>query len=1180
VDRTQTVEELRDALEKAEAERRHYQDLFAFAPDGYLVTDPEGVLLEANHAAAGMLGISLQSSSGIPLADLIAPEDRAAFCSCLAEQGASGAPGECEARLPSGTGGPFHASLRVDARRDPEGRPLALRWLIRDITRRKQAEEAQARFAAILEATTDFVGMADREERPLHLNRAGRKMLGRDEQGDLCDDSIFACHPEWVQKILREEAIPAARRDGAWSGETALLGPDGREIPVSQVVLAHKSAGGDVEFISTIARDITQRKRMEEALRRAHEERYRLLLDSLPIAVYTCDAEGRVDLFNEQAVALWGRRPESGKDLWCGSWRIFRPDGSPLPLDQCPMAVALREGRRVVDQEIVIERPDGERVWVLPFPQPLHDADGAVAGAVNVLMDVSPLKGAEQALRRAHDELETRVQERTADLRAAVRALEESRERFSLVFRASPVAISISTLDEGRFIDANDSFLRQVDYRREEVIGRTSVELGMWEPGDRARFIEEMRRERSRSGQEVPYRTRSGEQRAAFGYAELIQLDGRECLLALMHDVTERKQMEEALKASEERYRRIVELADEGIWAIDAQTRTTYVNPRMAAMLGYSVEEMLGRSAYEFVDPAGQAEAERQWELRLRGVADRSDSCLRRKDGSRLWVIACTTTLLDEDGRFAGAFGMLTDITERKRAEESQARFVAILEATTDLVGMADMQGRRLYINHAGRKLRGFGDDEDLSTTSIFDGHPEWAKQILREEAIPTAVREGAWSGETALLCRDGREIPVSQLILAHKNAAGAVEFISTIARDITQRKRAETQLREAEHVARGQTAALARTLNALTERPELDTFLGQLLASIAEQLDAHCTVLWFYDAEEDALALHMTSDGGRVPADQPYVLREIPVWRELVQTRRPLLIEDIRTDPRIPIRERLLARGIRTLLLIPLFLGEEPIGLLNVASTEPRTYQPEEMELARALGQQATLAVQLTRLAQHEQQSAVLRERNRMAREIHDTLAQGFTGILLQLEAAEYVLTTRPEEARTCLVRAQNQARESLAEARRSVWALRPRALELDELPDALNGLARQMTVGTSTRAECRVHGPARDLPDDVESELLRIGLEALTNALKYAGASTVHIDLHFEPETIRLSVRDDGRGFDPTDQSARAGFGLISMRERAERLGGRLTISSRPGAGTEVIVAAPTPGRPAGAP
>jgi PAS domain S-box-containing protein len=147
---------------------------------------------------------------------------------------------------------------------------------------------------------------------------------------------------------------------------------------------------------------------LSQALRES-EDRYRQLVQALPAAVYTTDAQGRIQLFNDAAVELWGRRPQAGRDLWCGSWKIYRPDCTPLPLDQCPMAIALREGRVVRGEEIVIERPDGTRRHVLPHPAPLFDTAGAVAGAVNMLVDITHWKRAQRELAQTRDDLAQQI---------------------------------------------------------------------------------------------------------------------------------------------------------------------------------------------------------------------------------------------------------------------------------------------------------------------------------------------------------------------------------------------------------------------------------------------------------------------------------------------------------------------------------------------------------------------------------------------------------------------------------------------------------------------------------------------------------------------------------------------------------------------------------------------------
>jgi PAS domain S-box-containing protein len=122
------------------------------------------------------------------------------------------------------------------------------------------------------------------------------------------------------------------------------------------------------------------------------DPRYPEILEALPVAVYATDAAGRITFFNEAAAALWGRRPVLGQELWCGSWRIYMPDGTPLPHEQCPMAVALREDRPVRNVDAIAERPDGTRIRFMPYPTPLHDAFGALIGAVNILVDITTLR--------------------------------------------------------------------------------------------------------------------------------------------------------------------------------------------------------------------------------------------------------------------------------------------------------------------------------------------------------------------------------------------------------------------------------------------------------------------------------------------------------------------------------------------------------------------------------------------------------------------------------------------------------------------------------------------------------------------------------------------------------------------------------------------------------------------
>jgi signal transduction histidine kinase len=209
--------------------------------------------------------------------------------------------------------------------------------------------------------------------------------------------------------------------------------------------------------------------------------------------------------------------------------------------------------------------------------------------------------------------------------------------------------------------------------------------------------------------------------------------------------------------------------------------------------------------------------------------------------------------------------------------------------------------------------------------------------------------------------------------------------------------------------------------------------------------------------------------------------------------------------------------------------------------------------------------------------------ERQRMAREIHDTLAQGLTGIITQLEAAQQTASETERDRR--IGNAKLLARDSLAEARRSVQALRPQALEDCKLPDALADEVARWTATSGAPAEVKITGDPRVLHPEVEVTLLRVAQEALANVAKHAAASHAWVTLSYMGDVVTLDVRDDGTGFSQPGESpvmspgistangsgAHGGFGLIAMRQRVDRLAGQLEIESEPGAGTAVSASLP---------
>ncbi|MEY2528405.1 MAG: hypothetical protein QOJ05_495, partial [Verrucomicrobiota bacterium] len=380
------------------------------------------------------------------------------------------------------------------------------------------------------------------------------------------------------------------------------------------------------------------------------------------------------------------------------------------------------------------------------------------------------------------------------------------------------------------------------------------------------------------------------------------------------------------------------------------------------------------------------------------------------------------------------------------------------------------------------------------------------------------------------------------------------VQFVGTVI-DITERKRSEEALRASEQVARGQVEALAQSLDVLTTAPDPERFIGQMLTTIGRLLNAQSVTVWLFDRATDSLTWRLMSNGGKPVLSDPEhpFLKDPLYWKqnsaiqELLFTGGPVVCEDVEKDPRVTgeWRDHLKKNGTTRFLGVPLLIGGQVRGFVGIRHADQGSYRPEEIELTQALAHQVMLALQLNEFAEQGRRAAVLEERNRMARDIHDTLAQGFTGVIVQLEAAEDAISCGSRhEADQHLHRAGQLARQSLTEARRSVHALRPRALEEQNFWEALKGTIKNTTVGTALHTTFEAQGKLPELPPAWQENLLHIGQEALTNTLKYAHARTFKTRLTCKAKEIRLELRDDGDGFKP--QERHDGLGLNGMRER----------------------------------
>ncbi len=348
----------------------------------------------------------------------------------------------------------------------------------------------------------------------------------------------------------------------------------------------------------------------------------------------------------------------------------------------------------------------------------------------------------------------------------------------------------------------------------------------------------------------------------------------------------------------------------------------------------------------------------------------------------------------------------------------------------------------------------------------------------------------------------------------------------------------------------------------------------------MCRQLDGQSVWLWLFDEADESFALRLAVEGDTVvPTDSYPFVRDPALWKQnqvledVLFTGAPTIFEDIQTDPRLPVAYREYSKriGAKKGVGVPILASGKVTGVITIRHGDRPPYRREEIELMQALAHQVMLALRLTQLAEQSRRAAILEERNRMARDIHDTLAQGFTGVIMQLEAAEMAIERRrPKQVNEHLRRAGGLARESLSEARRSVHALRPEVLKETSFWEALKGTIKSITVGTALHPSFKVQGKVDDLPPIWQENLLHIGQEALANTIKYAHARKFGTRLMYDSKELRLEFSDDGDGFKQQDRHD--GRGLLGMRERVEQMGGELKITSSRGKGTKITVVLPS--------
>jgi PAS domain S-box-containing protein len=646
--------------------------------------------------------------------------------------------------------------------------------------------------------------------------------------------------------------------------------------------------------------DVTNQKQAEEALRES-KERYRNLFDLVPVAVYTCDADGLIQEFNHRAVELWGREPEKNnpKEKFCGSFKMFYPDGRFMPHAACPMARMLGgETLEPHELEILIERPDGVRKRVLAHPLALKNERGEIIGAINCVYDITDRKQAEE----------------------------------KIIFQANLLgavgSAVIATDLNGIVLYWNPAAEKMYGWSSSDALGKNVVEVA---PAPQSQeqageIMKQLVTGKSWSGDFLVQR-RDGSTFPAFvSDSPILDSNGKLVgIIGVSSDITDLKQAEEALqqlnlqlesrvqsrteklnnaiealreeiserKQAEELLRRWAHIFEHADWGIATVRQDTFmmVNPTYAKMHGYTAEELVGHSIYNVFAPESRADLREQIRIAYENGHHVYESKHIRRDGSIFPVLVDTTVVRDEAGNVLYRAVNVQDITERKRTEdalrESEATAHLLLDTAPDAVVITDEAGQIVHANAQIESLFGYQPGEVLGKaieTLIPDRFHERHAEHRRSYEANRYRRTMGLGMELFGRRKDHNEFPVDVMLTPISNVTGW-DVMATI-RDSTERIHMEDALRESHErlqklsqrlveVQEDERRALAR---------ELHDRVGQTLAA----LNINLMIMNGQLLEDSKQRI-----GSRLDDSMKLVAEAIALVRNVMTDLRPAVLDD-----------------------------------------------------------------------------------------------------------------------------------------------------------------------------------------------------------------------------------------------------------------------------------------------
>ena len=495
----------------------------------------------------------------------------------------------------------------------------------------------------------------------------------------------------------------------------------------------------------------------------------------------------------------------------------------------------------------------------------------------------------------------------------------------------------------------------------------------------------------------------------------------------------------------------------------------------------------------------------------------------------------------------------------------------SIVENVNVWLNVYDTQLNIVVWNKVAEEISGYSREEVVGHSKIWEwSYPdeEYRQAIIAKSATLVEKEETLAYFETRMRCKNGETKTMLWNTRSLVDEKGAVYGAITFGYDITDRKRAEEALQKAYN----EISALYNVASVASASLDLDTILERSLDRVLATMKSDKGVIHLFDETEKTLRL--AAQQGIPPnmiAQIDPVMPGSGLMGWVFDHGTPLMIPNLANDPRAPQAVR--TNGLLTYVGVPMRAKGKVLGVFSVFGEAGHQLYMEEMTLLASIADQVGVAVEHAWLYQQAEQLAVMEERERLARELHDSVTQSLYCLTLFAEAGRRLIKSGDlERAESYLARLADTAQDALKEMRLLVYELRPPPLEREGLVGAIQQRLGAVERRVGVKAHLLVDDAVR-LPAPVEEGLYRIVQEALNNALKHAMATSVTVRIHVAEEHVELEVVDDGIGFDPAAAGKMSGMGLANMQERAKRLGGALQVVSAPGKGTKVIVSVGEP-------